>query len=121
MKPNWSCTVCGMYSSRRYSVRRHIKNVHGGEGTCISFVDYVVGRRSGQYLPRSKPDLDNRVAMIQSAVRKLHIQRLAEKVLPPPGDPSYAEQANILRPMLAKKEINEVFESSSQDVSKVLE
>ena len=112
-----------MYSSRRYSVHRHIKNVHGGEGTCISFVDYVVGRRSGQYLPRSKPDLESTssVTMIRSAIRKLHIQRVAEKILPPPGDPSYAEQANILRPMLAKKEINEVFESSSQDVSKVLE
>jgi len=28
-KPNWACFICEMYSSRKYSVKRHVQNVHG--------------------------------------------------------------------------------------------
>lgn len=38
-----------MYSSRRYSVQRHIKNLHQGVGYLLSFVDYLVGRQMGYY------------------------------------------------------------------------
>ena len=54
-KPNWSCTECGMYSSRRWSVERHILNLHSGSGIVVSFVDYLVGRQSGYYLPKFRP------------------------------------------------------------------
>jgi hypothetical protein len=50
-KPNWACTVCGMWSSRKYSVRRHIQNKHNGYGMIVSFVDYLVGRVTGAYYP----------------------------------------------------------------------
>jgi hypothetical protein len=50
-KPNWACTTCGMLSSRRYSVKRHIINLHGGNGFDIPFVDYMQGRLIGIYKP----------------------------------------------------------------------
>ena len=54
-KPNWACSVCGMYSSRRWSVERHILNLHNGSGNVVPFVDYLVGRQSGIYLPKFRP------------------------------------------------------------------
>ena len=48
-KPKWACASCGMYSSRRYSVKRHIQNLHSGGTFLVSFVDYLVGRQSGYY------------------------------------------------------------------------
>jgi hypothetical protein len=54
-KPNWACSSCGMYSSRRWSVERHILNLHDGTGNVVPFVDYLVGRRSGFYLPKFRP------------------------------------------------------------------
>jgi hypothetical protein len=44
-----------MYSSRRWSVERHILNLHDGIGNFIPFVDYLVGRKSGFYLPKFRP------------------------------------------------------------------
>jgi hypothetical protein len=54
-KPNWACSACGMYSSRRWSVERHILNLHDGIGNVVPFVDYLVGRKSGFYLPKFRP------------------------------------------------------------------
>jgi hypothetical protein len=54
-KPNWACSGCGMYSSRRWSVERHILNLHDGIGNVVPFVDYLVGRKSGVYLPKFRP------------------------------------------------------------------
>src|SRR6478609_2066739 len=54
-KPNWACTGCGMYSSRRWSVERHILNLHGGISNVVPFVDYLIGRKSGFYLPKFRP------------------------------------------------------------------
>jgi hypothetical protein len=56
-KPNWACSGCGMYSSRRWSVERHILNLHDGIGNAVPFVDYLVGRKSGFYLPKFRPIL----------------------------------------------------------------
>ena len=53
-KPKWACASCGMYSSRRYSVKRHIHKFHSGGAILVSFVDYLVGRQSG-YLPLGFP------------------------------------------------------------------
>jgi hypothetical protein len=38
-----------MYSSRRYSVKRHIQNLHSRGAFLVSFVDYLVGRQAGYY------------------------------------------------------------------------
>jgi hypothetical protein len=44
-----------MYSSRRWSVERHILNLHDGISNVVPFVDYLVGRKSGFYLPKFRP------------------------------------------------------------------
>jgi hypothetical protein len=50
-KPNWACSACGMYSGRKESVVRHIrnKNVHNGYASVIPFVDSFIARQSGFY------------------------------------------------------------------------
>ena len=48
--------MCGMYSSRKYSVKRHIINLHDGIGNIVSFIDYVAGRREGLYFPNPIPN-----------------------------------------------------------------
>jgi hypothetical protein len=47
-KPNWACVNCGMYSSRKSSVKRHIRTLHES-GHIVSFTDYLVGRQAGFY------------------------------------------------------------------------
>jgi NADPH:quinone reductase-like Zn-dependent oxidoreductase len=51
-KPNWACSMCGMYSSRKESVRRHInnENIHMGNGTIISYSDSLIARQAGLYV-----------------------------------------------------------------------
>jgi hypothetical protein len=44
-----------MYSSRRWSVERHILNLHEGISIVVPFVDYLIGRQSGIYLPKFRP------------------------------------------------------------------
>jgi hypothetical protein len=41
-----------MYSS---SVKRHIQNIHEGNASFVSFVDYLAGRNSGLYWPGMPP------------------------------------------------------------------
>jgi hypothetical protein len=54
-KPNWACVRCGMYSSRKESVRRHIKNLHSCNAMFVSYTDYLIGRQSGIYASHSNP------------------------------------------------------------------
>jgi hypothetical protein len=56
MKPNWVCSTCGMWSNRKFSVKRHIINKHYGNAFLVTYIDYLVGRQSGLYLPSSPPD-----------------------------------------------------------------
>ena len=55
-KPRWACAMCGMYSSRKYSVNRPIENLHNGIGNIVSFIDYVAGRRNGIYFLNPIPN-----------------------------------------------------------------
>ena len=56
MKANWICSICGMYSNRKSSVKRHITNQHDGEASLVPFIEYMVGRNSGLYSP-PKPSI----------------------------------------------------------------
>jgi hypothetical protein len=58
-KPNWACLVCGMYSSRKYSVKRHIQKVHGG-GPILRYIDYLTGRQAGYYAPGTFPTFEKK-------------------------------------------------------------
>jgi hypothetical protein len=64
-KPRWACAMCGMYSSRKYSVKRHIENLHNGIGNIVSFIDYIAGRRQGVYFPNLIPSY--RIKQTQTA------------------------------------------------------
>ena len=56
MKPNWVCSNCGMWSTRKFSVKRHITNQHGGNAFLVPYIDYLVGRQSGLYPPSAQPE-----------------------------------------------------------------
>lgn len=55
MKPNWVCSNCGMWSNRKFSVKRHIINKHDGDAFLVTYIDYIVGRETGLYPPSSPP------------------------------------------------------------------
>jgi hypothetical protein len=55
-KPRWACVNCGMLSSRKWSVERHITNLHSGKGVLVSYIDYVVGRKNGYYTANPIPN-----------------------------------------------------------------
>jgi hypothetical protein len=59
MKPNWACSGCGMWSTRKSSVKRHIQSLHNGNASLVAFIDYVVGRQSGIYHPSSSGSSPN--------------------------------------------------------------
>jgi hypothetical protein len=44
-----------MHSSRKSNVKRHIENLHGGNGGIVSFMDYMVGKKSGLYYTSAPP------------------------------------------------------------------
>jgi hypothetical protein len=52
-KLNYACTGCGMSSSRKESVLRHIANprIHNGRAQAIPYTDYLAGLRNGIYPP----------------------------------------------------------------------
>ena len=54
-KSNWACATCGMDSSRKASVKRHIKNLHSGIGVLVTYTDYLIGRQSGIYAQHTPP------------------------------------------------------------------
>ena len=56
MKPNWVCSTCGMWSTRKFSVKRHLTNQHGGNAFLVPYIDYLVGRQSGLYPPSAYPE-----------------------------------------------------------------
>ena len=59
MKPNWVCSNCGMWSTRKFSVKRHITNQHNGNAFLVPYIDYLVGRQSGLYPPSAQPEFKN--------------------------------------------------------------
>src|SRR5438067_11901769 len=40
-KSKWVCSACGMWSGRKYSIKRHIANLHNGTFPIISYIDYI--------------------------------------------------------------------------------
>lgn len=48
-KPRWACSSCGMYSGRKYNVKRHIISMHNGLANIVSFIDYLAHRKQATY------------------------------------------------------------------------
>jgi hypothetical protein len=89
-KLNWSCTSCGMSSTRRFSVQRHIDNynIHNGLGQVVPFVEYSVGRREGKYQPQKVPEFtkskalffDNILDKIAAEVENQIVKDIAKRI-----------------------------------------
>ena len=54
---NWACTDCGRSAGRKDILKRHLRLVHKGIGTVVSFTEYIIGRLSGYYTPSAPPIL----------------------------------------------------------------
>lgn len=78
-KPNWSCNRCGMYSSRRSSVKRHIRDQHAWDGASIPFADYVAGIRNGYYPTRDRPQFKSTIIHNQENELDKEIDKRAAK------------------------------------------
>ena len=87
---NWSCNQCGMSSGRRYSVERHIKTLHGGSGIAIPYEEYVLGRRSGNFIPKQRPRFrrseDQIEHVIDQELRKKVIQTAVSEMMLNPSE-----------------------------------
>ncbi len=57
-KVNYVCATCGQDFTRRYSANRHNNHFHFGNGIIVRFLEYVVGRVNGQFLP-PQPSANN--------------------------------------------------------------
>ena len=75
-----------MYSSRKSSVKRHIQNIHSGNADLVSFVDYLVGRKSGIYWPSLPPTYQkknnetNKVDYLNIMSEEVFRQRIRQKM-----------------------------------------
>src|SRR5919199_6880475 len=49
--PLYACGTCGAHFNRRYNAKRHSKIIDAGESEIVSFVEYMIGRSQGKYLP----------------------------------------------------------------------
>ena len=49
--PNYVCTICSQTFTRRWRGSVHNNKFHGGVGSVVRLLDYIVGRACGQYLP----------------------------------------------------------------------
>jgi hypothetical protein len=91
-KPNWACVSCGMYSSRKSSVKRHIQNIHSGNALYVSFVDYLAGRKSGIYWPilpptyQKKNNETNKVDYLDIMSEEVLRQCIRQKMGTPPNN-----------------------------------
>ena len=114
-KFNWSCTTCGMSSSRRTSIQRHIdnQNIHNGIGQSVPFVEYSVGRRQGKYGPQQAPSFspsrtptgNSMVNKIEKEVENEIIKEIAKRIFNsyPKNDPFYLSLESVARKYIDSK------------------
>lgn len=112
---NWSCTICGMSSGRKFSVKRHVENIHLGDGGIIPFVDYVSGRRGGSYPSQASHQIGGKRKnlSVTKRVGSMQFENLFDKVMieiendmarkiasavnRPADDPIYSSMATYFR------------------------
>ena len=54
-KQKWACSICGMSSSRKFSVKRHLDTLHDSSGFIVTYDAYLVGIKEGDYPVRPVP------------------------------------------------------------------
>ena len=91
-----------MSAGRRYSVQRHAKNIHDGQGNVVPFAEYVVGRLAGHYLrpPESNPITTQR-GIVKDKIKEEFINTYAKRVIeanvPPSTDERYKQMASYVQ------------------------
>lgn len=80
---NWSCAVCGMSSGRKFSVKRHVENVHLGDSGIIPFVEYVSGRKGRSYLSQERYQMAEKTRKLSARKKagSMHFENLIDKVM----------------------------------------
>jgi hypothetical protein len=91
-----------MWSSRKSSVKRHIQNAHRGNSNLVSFIDYLIGRRSGFYFPAPRPTYEKKsgtatttvtvMDTVKGEVWKAIATKAANKVLNPSSSVAVNQQ-----------------------------
>jgi hypothetical protein len=85
-KMKWSCISCGMSSSRKSSVQRHINNpnIHNGLGQVVPYLEYLIGRKEGNYRPQEVPQFTRSGApylnKIEAEVENQVIREIANRI-----------------------------------------
>jgi hypothetical protein len=49
--PLYVCSICSQDFTRRYNANRHNQNIHSNKSEIVRFLEYLIGRISGKYLP----------------------------------------------------------------------
>jgi hypothetical protein len=82
-----------MYSSRKFSVERHIRLKHEGHSIAVSFTEYMVGRVQGIYprpivIPKTRPTFgDSEAAPTFEDIFRLY--ELSPRIHKPSSMPTY--------------------------------
>ena len=50
-KPNYVCTICSQTFTRKWRGSVHNDNLHRGFAKVVRYIDYMIGRNNGEYLP----------------------------------------------------------------------
>ena len=102
-----------MSASRKFSVQRHVRQLHAGEGFVIPFIEYLAGRKGGKYFPKSishSPNShDHILKLISSEVEKDFARKVANKVNKAADHPDYEQVASIVRQYKLNKYLKEMW------------
>ena len=130
-RPSYVCATCSEHFTRKYSAKRHNFNVHAGRSEIVPYIQYMVGRNSGQYLAshpswyrkqrgfqqnRSYPSENRVIADTTSSFRP-------ETLLQPyPLPPAYPNSQTVtVQQKLEELRVLAGKYSSPQDAHKILE
>ena len=72
-----------MSSGRKFSVRRHVENIHLGDAGIIPFVEYMSGRRGVSHPSEARHQIggNRRKSYITKRVGSVHFENLFAKVM----------------------------------------
>ena len=74
----WVCATCYETFTRRHSANRHNNNLHGGKGTVVRLLEYVVGIANGRFLPEANANVRYQKKAKQSSFFGLNFKRLKD-------------------------------------------
>jgi hypothetical protein len=79
--PQYVCSICGQDFTRRYNANRHNQTIHSNKAEIVRFLEYLIGRISGKYLPgdplsyRIKYKNDNKTRFVHENANNLRHEK----------------------------------------------